>query len=107
MCGAFVFLLAAVEVRLSPPAVSAGFSLAISRGEKAVIREIQEELHVIAEIVRPLWLNQAFFREDVDGIRYHELCTYFLLDISNTDLLSRGSRKALCRRCRDPLLSSD
>lgn len=58
--------------------------------EQAVVREIQEELHVTAEIVRPLWLNQAFFKEATDGLRYHELCVYFLLDVSNTVLLSSG-----------------
>ena len=63
--------------------------------EQAVIREIQEELHVTAEIVRPLWLNQAFFKEEVDGLRYHELCVCFLLDVSNTVLPSRGKRFCL------------
>lgn len=58
--------------------------------EKAVIREVQEELGITAEIIRPLWLNQAFFTEDVDNLRYHELCIYFLMDISGTDLLARG-----------------
>ena len=59
--------------------------------ENAVIREVQEELGVTPKIVRPLWLNQAFFTEDVDNLRYHELCIYFLMDISNTDLLERGN----------------
>ena len=63
--------------------------------EQAIVREIQEELHVTAEIVRPLWLNQAFFKEYTDGLRYHELCVYFLLDISNTVLPSRGDRFCL------------
>ena len=58
--------------------------------ERAVVREIWEELGVTLKIARPLWLNQAFFTEDMDGIRYHELCIYFLMDISNTDLLERG-----------------
>ena len=58
--------------------------------ENAIIREVQEELGVTPKIVRPLWLNQAFFTEDVDNLRYHELCIYFLMDISNTDLLERG-----------------
>ena len=58
--------------------------------EDAVIREVQEELGVTAKILRPLWLNQAFFTEDVDGLNYHELCIYYLMDISETDLLSRG-----------------
>ena len=58
--------------------------------EQAVVRETWEELGMTLKIARPLWLNQAFFTEDVDGIRYHELCIYFLMDISNTDLLERG-----------------
>ena len=58
--------------------------------ENAVIREIQEELGVTPKIVRPLWFNQAFFTEDVDNLHYHELCIYFLMDITDTDLLSRG-----------------
>ena len=60
--------------------------------EHAVIRELEEELDIKARIVRPLWLNQGFFNEDVDHLNYHELCVYFLIDISETDLLDRGSR---------------
>ena len=60
--------------------------------ENAVIREVQEELGVTPRIVRPLWLNQAFFTEDVDNLRYHELCIYFLMDIADTDLLARGNK---------------
>ena len=60
--------------------------------EEAVVREVQEELHITSGILRPLWLNQAFFTEDVEAQRFHELCIYFLMDISNTDLLSRGER---------------
>lgn len=60
--------------------------------ENAVIREVREELGINAKITRPLWLNQAFFTEDVDNLRYHELCIYFLMDISETDLLSRGDK---------------
>ena len=58
--------------------------------EHAVIREVQEELGITPKIIRPLWLNQAFFTEDVDNLHYHELCIYFLMDITGTDLLSRG-----------------
>lgn len=60
--------------------------------EDAVIREIQEELNITARIIRPLWLNQSFFKEDVDGLQYHEICIYFLMDISDTALLSRGDQ---------------
>ena len=58
--------------------------------EEAVIREVQEELGVTLKISRTLWLNQAFFTEDVDQLRYHELCIYFLMDISDTNLPERG-----------------
>ena len=58
--------------------------------EQAVIREMQEELGITPKIIRPVWLNQAFFTEDVDHLRYHELCIYFLMDISATDLLKNG-----------------
>ena len=60
------------------------------RAEDAVLREVQEELGIAARIVRPLWLDQAFFNEDVQHMDFHELCLYFLLDVSGTDLLSRG-----------------
>ena len=63
--------------------------------EQAVLREVREELEITPAIVRPLWLNQAYFTEDVDHLHYHELCVYFLLDISQTDLLSRGDRFTL------------
>lgn len=58
--------------------------------EEAVIREVQEELGITPKIVRPLWLNQAFFTEDIDNLHYHELCIYFLMNIEDTDLLTRG-----------------
>lgn len=60
--------------------------------ENAVVREMREELSVTAKIIRPLWLNQMFFTEEVNNIRYHELDIYFLMDISDTDLLSKGER---------------
>ena len=60
--------------------------------EEAVIRECLEELDAEVKIIRPLWLNQAFFNEDVDNIDYHELCIYFLIDIFKTDILSRGDK---------------
>lgn len=57
----------------------------------AVVREVQEEIGITPKIVRPLWLNQAFFTEDTDQLRYHELCIYFLMDITGTDLLTKGN----------------
>ena len=41
--------------------------------EDAVVREMEEELEIQAKIVRPLWLNQGFFTEDVDRLNYHEI----------------------------------
>lgn len=58
--------------------------------ETAVLREVREKLDVSAEIVRPLWLNQTFFSERTSGENSHEMCIYFLMDISKTDLLTRG-----------------
>lgn len=58
--------------------------------QEAVLRELREELGIMAEIVRPLWFNQSFFVEDVDKERYHEICIYYLVDINATGLLSRG-----------------
>ena len=58
--------------------------------QEALQRELQEELGISARIQRPLWLNQAFFTEDVDGEFTHELCLYFLMDAAGTGLLERG-----------------
>ena len=58
--------------------------------ENAIVREVREELDVEPKIVRPLWLNQGFFTEDVTGVRFHELCLYYLVDVSETGLLARG-----------------
>ena len=66
--------------------------------EEAVLREVREELEITATITRPLWLNQSFFTEDVDHLNYHELCIYFLMDISQTDLLTKGDRFTLHER---------
>lgn len=58
--------------------------------EQAVVREVQEELGIPSKILRPLWFDQAFFTKNVENLRYHELCVYFLMDVSNTRLLERG-----------------
>ena len=60
--------------------------------EQAMIREIREELRIDVEIDRALWVNQAFFKEDESKDKFHELCIYFLLDSSQTDLLSNGEK---------------
>ena len=63
--------------------------------EAALLRELREELYIAAKLLRPLWLNQSFFTEDVDRLRYHELSVYFLADVSETGLFQRGERFTL------------
>ena len=67
--------------------------------ENAVLREVEEELNVKARIVRPLWMSQSFFNEDVSRLDYHELCVYFLTDITGTGLEERGERFTLREGC--------
>ena len=59
--------------------------------EAAMQREIFEELGIKGKIIRPLWLNQGFFTEDVTRQKFHELCVYYLIDVSDTDLLTHGN----------------
>ncbi len=66
--------------------------------EDAVLRELREELGVSARIERLLWLDQSFFREDVDGLHYHELCIYFLIDANGTGLMESGEEFTLRER---------
>lgn len=66
--------------------------------ENAVLREVKEELEIDAEIIRPLWVNQGFFTEDVTGEQFHELCIYFLIDVSHTDILKRGDKFRMYER---------
>lgn len=66
--------------------------------EHAVVREVQEELCVTTKVIRPLWLNQAFFTEDVDKLNYHELCLYFLMDISEIRYSFKGKQIFFARR---------
>ena len=54
--------------------------------EDAILRELNEELSIIAKIDRPLFLVQSYFNEDVTKVDYHEICLYFLIDISSTSL---------------------
>ena len=58
--------------------------------QAAIERELKEELGIIPKVVRPLWFNQGFFTEDVTQEKFHELCIYFLVDVSETDLVNRG-----------------
>ncbi len=66
--------------------------------EDAILRELREELLIEAHIIRPLWLNQSFFTEEVTGEHFHELCFYFLVDVSDTSLSFRGEKFTLRER---------
>ena len=66
--------------------------------EEAVIREMEEELNITPRIIRPLWLNQGFFTEDVDKLHYHEICIYFLLDVSDQSLPEKDEKFILRER---------
>ncbi|MEO0927858.1 MAG: NUDIX hydrolase [Cyanobacteria bacterium J06643_13] len=45
--------------------------------EFALVREMQEELNVDIEIIRPLWIVEDFF--DYAWQNYHEICFYYLM----------------------------
>lgn len=60
------------------------------KAEDAALREMQEELGITARPVRLLWVKEGFFTEFSSGSRNHEIALYFLLDFSESDLLSRG-----------------
>lgn len=62
------------------------------RAEDAILRELKEELDISAEIIRPLWVNQAFFVEEASNDKFHEICLYFLINISKCNLLERGDK---------------
>ena len=66
--------------------------------EHAVVREVEEELNITPKIIRPLWLKQSVFKEDVDNLNYHEICIYYLMNISETGLLEKGERFTLHER---------
>ena len=66
--------------------------------EQAMIREVREELGVSLKISRPLWLNQSFFTKDTDGLRYHEICIYFLMDTADAGLTGKGKTRSLEQR---------
>ena len=98
VCGIFLqdYKVLAMKDERSPYYYLPGGRVAMHEtAEDAILREVREELGIQVRIQRPLWLNQSFFREDVDQLRYHELCLYFLIDYSQTNLLSKGEEFTL------------
>lgn len=66
------------------------------KAEDAILRELKEELEIGAKIIRPLWFVENFFEEDQTKEKFHELCIYYLIDFSESDLLTRGSSFDRC-----------
>ena len=58
--------------------------------DSAMLRELKEELGIEAKIVRPLWFAQTFFIEDEIKEKFHELCVYYLVDVSDTELVNNS-----------------
>ena len=56
--------------------------------DTAIKRELKEELGIDVENVKPLWFVQSFFIEDEIKEKFHELCMYYLVDVSDTDLIN-------------------
>lgn len=57
--------------------------------DEALRRELREELGIDADIIRPLWFVQGFFLEDKVREKFHELCLYYLVDVSKTELIRK------------------
>ena len=58
--------------------------------KEAVVREVAEELSEELPIIRPLWINEGFFKQEWSGRKVHELAVYYLLDGSSSSLIERG-----------------
>ncbi|MBQ9276273.1 MAG: NUDIX domain-containing protein [Clostridia bacterium] len=63
--------------------------------ENAIRRELKEELGIDANVLRPLWLAETYFVEDVTKEKFHEICVYFLVDVSNTRLVDAQKFRGL------------
>jgi len=51
---------------------------------QALVREMQEELNVDIEVIRPLWIVENFF--GYAGQNYHEICFYYLMQFPERSL---------------------
>lgn len=55
---------------------------------EAIVREIDEELGMVATVLRPLWLLENLYQQH--GKDYHELGMYFLLTVHDAEQLPFG-----------------
>jgi len=62
------------------------------RAEDAVLREVRKALWNFGANSKTSVDLSGFFKEEVSGEAFHELCLYFLPDVGKTDILDRGER---------------
>ena len=55
--------------------------------QQALMRELQEEIGIQAQIERALWVTQAFFTEPVSQRKFHEIGFYFLVSCKEKETL--------------------
>lgn len=56
----------------------------------AIKREIKEELDVEVEATQLLWIVENFFVEQQSQEQFHEIGIYYLLQLTEEDILKRG-----------------
>lgn len=59
--------------------------------ERAVAREMEEELSIEVNVKRLLWVNENFFTEAMLQEKFHEICFFYLVELKNEELLNRGN----------------
>lgn len=59
--------------------------------EDAIIREIREELNAEVKVKRMLWVNENLFHEEYFHENYHEICFWYLLDMTDDELINKES----------------
>ena len=57
----------------------------------AIVREIKEEIEIDVEVDRLLWTVENFFIEEQSGDNFHELGLYYLLRLTDEQVLMKGS----------------
>jgi hydrolase, NUDIX family len=58
----------------------------------AIKREIKEELDVEVEATQLLWIVENFFVEQQSQEQFHEIGMYYLLQLTEEDILKRGQK---------------
>ncbi|MTH06309.1 NUDIX domain-containing protein [Turicibacter sanguinis] len=61
----------------------------------AIKREIKEELDVEVEATQLLWIVENFFVEQQSQEQFHEIGMYYLLQLTEEDILKRGQESIM------------